>query len=103
MRQRIFVVSWHAAEAEAIAHDLRAAGYAVATETEDGGRAFAAIRAEPPAAVIVDLRRRPSHGRAVIESLQETAGTRALPVLVLDEPGDVAQPVVERLRAILPD
>jgi DNA-binding response OmpR family regulator len=100
---RIFLVQWDGQLAERQADELRSAGYDVDVESADGGAACERITAEPPAAVIVDLGSKPSHGRQVLGALADTRATAQIPILVLDE-GEAAgaQPVAERLRAILP-
>ncbi|MDP9022712.1 MAG: hypothetical protein M3N57_08460 [Actinomycetota bacterium] len=62
---RIYLVHWNADEAEQLAGDLRTQGHDVAVEAEDGARAAHRIFEDPPDAVVISLRRLPSHGRDV--------------------------------------
>jgi DNA-binding response OmpR family regulator len=103
MAQRVFLVQWDEQAAARQADELRSAGYDVDVASADVGAAYDRIKAEPPAAVIVDLGSKPSHGRQVLGALADTRATAQIPVLILSE-GEAAdaQPVAERLRAILP-
>ncbi len=77
----VFLVVWDAAAVGTVAPLLRDAGWEVWTESEDGGRAYRGIREHAPACLVVDLSRRPSHGREVVRSLRATRSGRALPVV----------------------
>jgi DNA-binding response OmpR family regulator len=103
MAQRVFLVQWDERLAEQQADELRSAGYDADVESHDGGAALDRIKAEPPAAVVVDLTRKPAHGREVLSALADSRATAQIPILVLSE-GEAAdaQPVADRLRAILP-
>ena len=84
MRGRIFLVHWNAAEAEQLAAPLRAVGWSVETETEDGQRAWKQITADPPVAVVIFLTRLPSHGRETGRALRGAKATPNLPLLFVD-------------------
>lgn len=77
----VFLVVWHEATAGQVARSLRDAGWEVRTESEDGGRAYREIRKHRPVCLVVDLSRRPSHGREVVRSLRTTQSGRTLPVV----------------------
>jgi CheY-like chemotaxis protein len=62
--QRVLLIHWHAKEAEARAERLRRAGYLVEPYSEQGAEGLKKLRQAPPDAVVVDLSRLPSHGRA---------------------------------------
>ncbi|MCY3912030.1 MAG: hypothetical protein OXG43_02145 [Chloroflexi bacterium] len=57
------------------------------------------LRAKPPAAVVIDLGRLPSHGRDLGAVLRQTKATRFVPLVFVD--GDPAK--VARVRELLPD
>lgn len=95
---RIRLIHWNADEAKDRIRHLRAAGYAVDYDalTPDLLRG---VRTSPPAAVVIDLGRLPTHGREVALSLREYKGTRTVPLVFLDgEPEKV-----EKIRTLLPD
>jgi hypothetical protein len=97
--RRVRLIHWHAGEAEERAERLRALGYDVDASVPDGPAALRALREDPPAAVVIDLDRLPSHGRDVGVSLRTTKATRRVPlVFVRGEPEKVA-----RVRELLPD
>ncbi len=77
----LFLIHWDQAEAESYASALRAAGWEVAYEAEDGAKAGKAIKANPPSAVVVYLDRKPSHGRAAAAYLAETKSTSTIPLI----------------------
>ncbi len=95
---RIRLIHWNAAEAKDRIRHLRAAGYSVDYDafTPDLLRG---MRANLPAAVVIDLGHLPAHGREVALSLRENKGTRAVPLVFLEgEPEKV-----EKIRTLLPD
>ncbi|MBI2927654.1 MAG: DUF3052 family protein [Verrucomicrobia bacterium] len=95
----IRLIHWNAAEAVACAARLRAAGYAVDARPLDGPSALRALREQPPAAVVIDLTRQPSHGRDVALALRQAKRTRQVPLIFAEgEPEKVA-----RIRALLPE
>jgi hypothetical protein len=98
MTTRIRLIHWNADEAKERIRHLRAAGYTVDYDalTPDLLRG---MRDHPPAAVVIDLGRLPTHGREVALSLRENKGTRAVPLVFLEgEPEKV-----EKIRTLLPD
>jgi len=81
MKGRVFLVQWDRAAAQECTRQLEVDGWQVAVESEDGGRAYQRIRAELPDVVVVDLSRKPSHGREVARSLRQVRATRDLPIV----------------------
>jgi two-component system, OmpR family, response regulator MprA len=61
---------------------LRRAGYCV-TLAVDGDEALAAVRAERPDAILLDLLMPKQNGLEVLRALKRDGGTRDIPVLVL--------------------
>lgn len=92
------LVCWDAEGAAERVKELRKAGFRAAW---DRGRAgdLRELSAEPPAAVVIDLSRLPSHGREVALALRQTKGTRHVP-LVFVEGGPEK---VDAMRDLLPD
>lgn len=84
MSGRAFLVEWdeHAARTRAAA--LRASGWDVEWEAEDGWRAYSLIRRQVPDVVVIDLARKPAHGRELGRSLHSTSSLRDLPVVFVD-------------------
>jgi hypothetical protein len=85
---RIFIFHWNQAEADAYAKDLRAKGWDVDVEAENGARGGAAVKLSPPDTVIFYLSRLPSHSRATAEYLAQTKATRSIPLIFVDGEGD---------------
>jgi hypothetical protein len=98
MSSRIRLIHWNEVEAAACAATLVAAGYGVdARKMEQAS--LKELRADPPAAFVIDLSRMPSHGREVASVLRSSAATRRIPLVFVEgEPDKVA-----RIRALLPD
>lgn len=95
----IHLIHWNAAEAEARAAVIRAAGYEVASGLPPGPEFIKRMRQDPPAAVVIDLGRLPSQGRDMGVALRVSAATRRIPlVFVAGSPDKVA-----RVREVLPD
>lgn len=95
---RLLVIDWDKASAAAHAARLRAEGWTVVTESEDGARAYSGVRKAPPKALVVDLTTKPSHSRETVRAIVGTRAHRELPVLVLG--GTEAER--ERLAAVAP-
>jgi hypothetical protein len=85
---RIFLFHWNQAEADGYANDLRAKGWDVDVEAEDGARGGAAVKLSPPDAVVFYLRRLPSHSRATAEHLSQAKATRSIPLVFVDGEGE---------------
>ena len=94
---RIVLIQWDEPSARRRAEQLEAHGWQVLTEAEDGGRAYTLIRAERPDVVVVDLARKPSHGREVGRSLRQTRATRDLPLVFVDGDADARAQVAARV------
>ena len=96
--RRVRLIHWNAVEAERRAARIQAAGYNVAYEplTPDTLRE---LRANPPAAVVIDLARLPMQGRDVGLAIRHSKSTRYVPLVFVD--GDTEK--VARIRKSLPD
>jgi DNA-binding response OmpR family regulator len=82
MGTKLFLINWNTKEAEQAAATIRATGWGISgMETKDGGKAYKAIKAAPPDAVVIYLTRKPSHGWETAKALRETAATRHIPIL----------------------
>lgn len=96
---RLLLVHWNAAEAADRARRLSAAGHRVACFSDADATSLREIRLDPPDAIVIDLARLPSHGRALAVSLRQTKATRALPLVFIE--GDAQK--TARIREVLPD
>jgi hypothetical protein len=84
MPQRLVLVHWNETEANELAKELAAGGWTVAVEHGAGTMKLKDLKAEPPRAVIVSLRRLPSHGREWADALWYTKWGRQIPILFVD-------------------
>lgn len=84
----VFLVQWDKQGAAERTAALRRAGFTVAAESEDGGRAYKMIRQDPPDVVVIDLSKKPSHGRQVAQALQDVKASRGIPIVFLDAGDD---------------
>lgn len=92
------LIHWNAAEAQERIRDLAAAGYAVDYEAFTPAL-VGRLRADPPAAVVIDLGRLPSQGRDLGLTLRQYKTTRLVPLVFAGgDPDKVA-----RIRELLPD
>lgn len=91
------LISWSKDRADR-ARLLESARFSVDASEHDAGRAIGQTRAIAPAAILIDLDRLPSHGRAVATVLRSTKSTCELPIVFAG--GDPEK--VERVRAHLP-
>jgi len=97
-RERIRLIVWNAQEAEAKARVLTRAGYEV-DASQPRGDTLRALRAHPPAAIVIDLGRLPSQGRDVGVHIRHSASTRAIPIVFAG--GEGAK--LARIKSLLPD
>ena len=90
MRGKVFLVQWDATSAAERADTLRREGWKVDVECENGGRAYRHIRTSVPDVVVLDLGKKPSHGREVGSALRAIRATRDIPIVCIEE-GDEAR------------
>ncbi len=91
-KQRVRVIHWRAAEAGPLIAACRGAGFEVEYLDGDGMAICRAIRATaPPDVVVIDVTRRPSHGKEVAMWLRGRKSTRDIPVVFAD--GDLLKVV----------
>jgi len=95
---RIRLIHWNAAEAEEKATKLGSFGYDVDFEPFTRA-ALNLLHHDPPAAVVIDLTRLPSHGRDVGVGLRRFKAPRHVPLVFVE--GDAKK--VDRIRQLLPD
>lgn len=97
--KRILLVHWNSVEAEERAGFLRQAGYEVVIESDPGAPTVRAINSNTPDAFLIDLNRRPSHGRDVAIWLRQKKATRHIPLIFVE--GDSER--VAGVQELLPD
>lgn len=94
---RVFLFHWNQSEIEDYASKLRAWGWDVDTEWEDGARGGSAVKQNPPAAVIFDLTHKPSHSRATAEYLAQTKATSGIPLIFVGGEGSALEKTKSRI------
>jgi len=95
----VCLLHWNEAEAADRLGRLRAAGFEAYHSSLAGPPLFRLLRENPPAAVVIDLARLPSHGREVGAALRAAKATRYIPLVYV---GGEAEKVA-RVRTLLPD
>lgn len=95
---RLRLIHWKSEEAEQRASVIRALGYEVDARKMDGS-SMKEFRSDPPAAVVIDLSRLPSHGREVAVALRQSKSTRLIPLVFVE--GDPDK--VRGVKKMLPD
>lgn len=98
-RERVLLIHWNAAEARERIERLRAAGFEAKALERMKPELLRSIGDEPPAAIVIDLTRLPTHGREVAIALRHRKSTRAIPLVLVE--GDPEK--VKRIREFLPD
>lgn len=78
---RILLVHWNEVEADERAEALRLAEHNVRIHFRPQGEGLREVRDDPPEAVVIDLSRLPSHGRAVATWMRGTKALRGVPVV----------------------
>ncbi len=100
MKGKLFLVDWDADAAASHADALRRDGWQVHVESENGGRAYRHIRTSVPDAVVIDLRRKPSHGREVGSALRELRATRMVPIVCIEDDEDAREQTRARIAGV---
>ena len=99
MAARVLLLHWDETESAKRADKLTSSGYEVDRVSRFGPELLRSLAESPPAVFVVDLSRRPSHGRDVAFALRQRAGTRRVPLVLAGGETEA----VESLRAQLPD
>jgi CheY-like chemotaxis protein len=96
---RVVLVHWKPEEATPHVAALRKAGHHVRLLRSSGIPDLRALAADPPNAIVIDLGRLPSQGRAVATALRQRRATREVPLVFVE--GDPEK--TARVKALLPD
>jgi CheY-like chemotaxis protein len=98
---RVILIDWDAERAENHADLLTDAGHDVETFSKTGGgiEPLRALRDNPPDVFVIDLGRRPSHGRELGVWFRQQKATRHVPIVFVGGESDK----VVRVRQVLPD
>jgi CheY-like chemotaxis protein len=96
---RVLLVHWKPEEAGTHITALRKAGHDVRVLDPDGMPELRALAGNPPDAIVIDLGRLPSQGRAVATALRQRKATRDVPLVFVE--GDPEK--TARVKALLPD
>ncbi len=99
MAPRVFLLHWDELESAERAAELAASGYDVLRACSFDPTLLRSLANSPPDAFVLDLTRKPSHGRDVAFALRIRAGTRRVPLIVAGGERDA----VKSLRTHLPD
>jgi DNA-binding response OmpR family regulator len=97
--RRLFLIHWNQSEAEEYARALVDSDWEVDIEAKDGRKAFEAIKANPPAVVIIYLNRLPSHGRETAHALRTIKSLKEIPIIFVGGQGEP----LEKTKTIIPD
>lgn len=96
---RILVIHYDSAEAPLLATRIRRENFEADVYTGRGTAGFSGIRAAPPDAIVIDLTRMPSYGRAMGALLRESKSTRRIPLVFIEgDPGKT-----RLVKKLLPD
>lgn len=96
-----FVVVWDEDAAIDLAGRMSEAGWIVAIEHGDGLRAWKRIKDSRPDVLVVDMERRPSHGRELLRTMGQRKHTVDIPVIRIGgEDGVAFDDVVEAASKI---
>jgi hypothetical protein len=90
----VLLVHWSEPEARELAATLESHGWRVSLW--DPTLKLSDIRVDPPRAVVISLRRLPSHGQGVADSIWATKWGRAIPIVFFDGAADKVEVTRER-------
>ncbi len=96
---RVLLVHWKPEEAKPHVAALQKSGHEIRVLDPDGMPELRALGARPPDAIVIDLGRLPSQGRAVATALRQQKATRAVPLVFVE--GDPEK--TARVKTLLPD
>jgi hypothetical protein len=96
---RVLVIHRDTLEATARAARLRDLGFDATPYLSIGDKGFRGIRQDPPHAILIDLTRMPSYGRAVGVLLRERKSLGTIPLVFVE--GDPEK--TAKVRAVLPE
>lgn len=96
---RIILIHWKAEELPERVARLESAGYEVDSTLPQGSASLRRLGEDPPAALVIDLSRLPSHGRDVAISVRTRKSTRRIPLVFVGGAPDK----VARVKEFLPD
>ncbi len=96
---RVVLIHFDETEYEEHAQRLKRSNYEVVGLSGEGAAGLRAIGDDPPDAVVIDLSRLPSQGRAIGTALRQQKATRQVPIVFVA--GDTDK--VARVRRELPD
>jgi hypothetical protein len=96
---RVALIHWKPEEAVPLLTQLRDAGFEADATAPNGSPGLARLREPPPSALVIDLSRLPSHGKAVAEQWRLWKSTRGIPIVFVGGAPDK----VASTRALFPD
>lgn len=95
----VCLAHWREGEGRERARFLQGLGFSTRYDPVDAGALLAALTADPPAAVVIDLSRSPAQGRDLAVALRIHGATRRVPLVFVGG----APEKVARVRGVLPD
>ncbi|HLK61961.1 MAG TPA: hypothetical protein VKU19_00880 [Bryobacteraceae bacterium] len=96
---RVVVIHYDLLEAQPICDRIRREGVEASAYPVRGTAGFRSLSADPPDAIVIDLMRLPSYGRAMGALLRERKSTRQIPLVFIT--GDPEK--TQKARDLLPD
>jgi hypothetical protein len=91
----VVLVHWNADEAKELAAPLKTHGWQV----QLGNFKLKDLKTKPPVAILISLRRLPSHGREVADAIWYTKWGRAIPIVFFDGAPDKVEATRKRFPA----
>lgn len=95
----VCLAHWREEEGRERARSLEELGFSIRYDPVDAGGLLAALKADPPAALVIDLSRSPAQGRDLAVALRIHGATRKMPLIFV---GGIPEKV-ERVKEVLPD
>lgn len=96
---KIFLVHWKESELPERVSRLKKAGHRVTTHSSQTTDGLRVVKSEMPEAIVIDLSRLPSHGRAVGFAYRQSKTTRSIPLIFVEG----AAEKVKRIMGDMPD
>jgi FixJ family two-component response regulator len=83
-KKSLYLVHWNEAEAQELSSTLQEQGWRVTVHHSLGQFKMGELRQDPPAAILISLRRLPSHGREIADAIGSVIWGKQIPIIFMD-------------------
>jgi hypothetical protein len=92
----LYLVHWNEGEAEDLAAPLKEQGWTITLLHSPGQFKLRGLRKSPPAALVISMRRLPSHGREIADAVWSSKWGREIPIIFFDSKREILASLQEK-------